>query len=157
MKNTQIFHFTSWPFQTVFTCPNSIIKTEKHCAKHVQSETKNKFCKIKCVKLSFYKFVYFLLLLLLSTLWIYYFHCFPISFLLLYLSFHLDPVRHHPDFPHFSHFHPDSTSTFYEISYFSSKTKTSLYHYYIILVPNHCLYHLRRYRWYHQKRLPWSA
>ena len=43
MKNTQISHFTFQPFQTVFTCPNAIIKTEKHCTKHVQRETKNKF------------------------------------------------------------------------------------------------------------------
>ena len=47
-KNTQIFHFTQ-PFQTIFTCPNSIIKTEKHCTKYVQSETKKKFCETKCV------------------------------------------------------------------------------------------------------------
>ena len=53
-------------------------------------------------KLSFYKCVHFLLFLLLSTLWIYQFHCFPILFLLLYLSFHLDSVHHHPDFPHIS-------------------------------------------------------
>ena len=102
MKNTQISHFTQ-PFQTVFTCPNSIIKIEKHFAKYVESETKNKFCKTKCVKLNFYKCVNFLLFLLLSTLWIYHFYCFPISFLLFYLSFHLDSVHHHPDFPHFSH------------------------------------------------------
>ena len=50
MKNTQIFHST-WPFQTVFTCPNSIIKAENHCAKYVQSETKNKFCKIKFIQM----------------------------------------------------------------------------------------------------------
>ena len=67
MKKTQVFHFTE-PFQTVFTCPNSIIKTEKHCAEYVQSETKNKFCKIKCVKQNFYKCVHFLLFLLLPTL-----------------------------------------------------------------------------------------
>ena len=52
MKNTQIFYFT-YPFQMVFICPNSIIKTEKHCTKYVPSETKNKFCKTKCVKLNF--------------------------------------------------------------------------------------------------------
>ena len=77
MKNTQIFHFT-YPFQTVFTFPNSIIKREKHCAKYVQSETKNKFCKTKCAKLNFYKCVHFLLFLLLSALLIYYFCCFSI-------------------------------------------------------------------------------
>ena len=107
MKNTKIFHFT-YPFQTVFTCPNSIIKTEKHCAKYVQSETKNKFCETKCVKLNFYNCVHFLLFLRLSTLWIYLFHCFPISFLLLYLTFHLDYLHRYSDFPHFPHFHPDS-------------------------------------------------
>ena len=120
MKNTQIFHFT-WPFQTVFTCPNPIIKIEKHCAKHVQSETKNKFCEIKCVKLNFYKCAHFLWFLLLSTLWIYHFHCFSILFLLLYYfytistiytSFHLDFLHRHPDFPHSPHFHPDSRPGF---------------------------------------------
>ena len=65
MKNTEIFHFR---------------KTEKHCSKYVQSETKNKFCKTKCLKLNFYKCVHFLLFLLLSTFWIYYFYCFPIHF-----------------------------------------------------------------------------
>ena len=107
MKNTKIFHFT-YPFQTVFTCPNSVIKTEKHCAKYVQRETKNKFCETKCVKLNFYNCVHFLLFLILSTLWIYLFHCFRISFLLLYLNFHLDYLYRYPDFPHFLHFHPDS-------------------------------------------------
>ena len=96
MKNTQVFHF-SYPFQTVFTYPNSIIKTEKHCAKYVQSENKHQFCKTKCVKLNFYKCVHFLLFLLFPTLWIYHFHCFPISFVLLYLSFYLDSVHHHHD------------------------------------------------------------
>ena len=76
--------------------------------KYAQSETKNKFCKTKCVKLNFYKCVHFLLFLFLFTLWIYHFYCFPISFLLLYLSFHLDSVNHHSDFLHFSHFLPGS-------------------------------------------------
>ena len=40
---------------------NSIIKTDKHCTKYVQNKTRNKFCKTKCVKLNFYKFVHFLL------------------------------------------------------------------------------------------------
>ena len=93
MKNTEIFHFR---------------KTEKHCSKDVQSETKNKFCKTKCLKLNFYKCVHFLLFLLLSTFWIYYSY----SFLLLHLSFHLDSVHHDPDFPHFSHFHQDSRPRF---------------------------------------------
>ena len=61
MKNTYIFLFTQ-PFQPVFTCPNSMIKTERYCAKYIQSKTKNTFCKTKCVKLIFYKFVHFLLL-----------------------------------------------------------------------------------------------
>ena len=82
-------------------------KNRKHCVKYVQSETKNKFCKTKCVILNFCKCVHFLLFLLLSTLWIYHFYCFPISFLLLYLSFHLDSVHHHHDFPYFLDFHPD--------------------------------------------------
>ena len=47
MKNIQIFHFTQ-PLRSVFTCPNSIIKTERHCAKYVQSKTKNKLCKSMC-------------------------------------------------------------------------------------------------------------
>ena len=29
------------------------------------------------------------------------------SFLMLYLSLHLDPLQLHPDVPYFSHFHPD--------------------------------------------------
>ena len=100
-----------FPFYRAF--PTSIYlskfnnKTERHCAKYVQSKTKNKFWKIKCVKLSFYKCVHFLLLWLLSTLWIYHFYGRPILFLLLYLSFHLDSLHRHPDFPHFSHFYQD--------------------------------------------------
>ena len=110
------------------------MKTEKHWAKYIQSKTKNKFCKTKCVKLNFYKCVSFLLLWLLSTLWIYHFHCFPISFLLLYLSsFHLDSLHRHPDFPHFLHFHTDSRPIFQENSYFSSKTNTPLHYYCITL------------------------
>ena len=45
----------------------SMTKTEKHCAKCVQIETENKCCKIKCVKLNFYKCVHFVSSLLLST------------------------------------------------------------------------------------------
>ena len=37
----------------VFTCPNSIIKTENHCAKYVQSETKNKFLQMCSFSISF--------------------------------------------------------------------------------------------------------
>ena len=62
------------------------------------SKTKNKFCKTKCVKLNFYKCFHFLLLWRLSTVWIYHFYCFPFSFLLLYLSFHIDSLHRHPDF-----------------------------------------------------------
>ena len=113
----------------VFTFTNSIIKTEKDCAKYVQRETKNKFFKTKCLKLNFYKRVHFLLFVLLSTLWIYHFHCFPISFLLLYLSFHLDPVHHKLDFPLYSHFHQIPE----ENSYFNSKTNTPLCYYCITL------------------------
>ena len=47
----------------VFFSQKSIFfNTEKHCAKNVQSETENKFCKTKCVKLNYYKcaiFCYF--------------------------------------------------------------------------------------------------
>ena len=149
----QIFHFT-WPFQTVCTCPNSIIKTEKHCAKYVQSETKNKFCKTKCVKLNFYKCVHFLLFLLLSTCWIYHFCCLPISFLLLYLSFHLDSVHHHPDFPHISISTQIPDQDFKKIA--TSVQKRTL-RFAITAkpwVPNQCLHHLRLYQWYHQKKLP---
>ena len=64
--------------------------------------------QIKCVKQSFYKCAVFLLFWLLSTLWIYHFHCYSVSFLSLYLSFHFDSQHRHPDSPHFSHFHPDS-------------------------------------------------
>ena len=66
----------------------------------MQNKSKVKL-KTKCVKINFYKCVHFLLFSLLSTLWIYHFHCFPISFLLLYLSFHLDSPHRHPNFPHF--------------------------------------------------------
>ena len=59
------------------------------CAKLVQSKTKNEFCKTKCVKLNFYKNVNFHLCSILSTVWIYHFHCFPMSFLLLNLTFTL--------------------------------------------------------------------
>ena len=111
LQNTLVAAFVNWNLEKSTSLnskgPNSITKTGKHCAKYVQSKTKNKFCKTKCVKLNFYKCVHFLLLWLLSTLWIYHFYCFPISFLLLYLSFHLDSLHRHPDFPHFSHCHPD--------------------------------------------------
>ena len=130
------------------------MKKEKHCAKYVQSKTS--FCKTKCVKLNFYRFVNFLLFWLLSILWFYHFHCFPISFLLLYLSFHLDSLHHHPDFPHFLQFHTDSRPKFQENSYFSSKMNTPLCYYCITSVQNHCLHHLRRHQWYHKnKSLTW--
>ena len=126
MKNTQIF-------QPLFICPNLIMKTVKHCAKYVQSKTKNKFCKTKCVKLNFYKCVNFLLSWLLWTLWICHFHCFPTPFLLLCLRFHLDSLHRHPDFPHLSHFHTDSRARFQKNSYFSSKTNTTFCYYCITL------------------------
>ena len=70
-----------FPFYLAFpTGPNSMIKTERQCAKYVQSKTKNKFCKTKCAKLNFYKCAHFVLFLLLSTPWIYHLRCFPISF-----------------------------------------------------------------------------
>ena len=121
------------PSQPVFTCSKSIIKTERHCAQYVQSKTKNKFCKTKCVKPSFYKYTHFLLLCFLSTLWTYHFHCFSMSFLLLYLSFHLDSLHRHPDPWDFSHFHPDSRPRFYKNSYFISKTNIPLCYYFITL------------------------
>ena len=46
-----------------------------------------------------------LLFWLISNLWIYYFHCYSMLFLLLYLNFTL---HRHPDSPHFSHFFSDS-------------------------------------------------
>ena len=52
-----------FPFYLAFiTCPNSMIKIERQCAKYVQSKTKNKFCKTKCAKLNFYNSAHFLLL-----------------------------------------------------------------------------------------------
>ena len=41
-------------------------------------KTKNKFGKSNCVNLSSYKWGYFLLFWLLSTIWIYHFHCFSL-------------------------------------------------------------------------------
>ena len=38
---------------------------------------------------------------ILSTLWIYYFHCYRMSLLLLYLRFHMDSLHHHHDSPQF--------------------------------------------------------
>ena len=86
-----------------------------------------------CQRKFSYNCVNFLLFWLLLTLWIYHFHCFPISFLLLYLSFHLDSLNRHPDFPRFSHFHTDSRPRFQENSYFSLKTNTPLCYYCITL------------------------
>ena len=91
MKNTQIF-FYYFLFFILFTCPNSIIKTEKHCTKYVQSETENKFCKTKCAKLNFYKNAHFVLFLLLSTRRIYHLRCFPISF---HLDFYIATLISH--------------------------------------------------------------
>ena len=65
--------------------------------------------QILCLKLSHYKCAYFLLFWLLSTLSIYQFHCYSMSLLLLYLSFHLDSLHCHPDSPYFSHFNLEST------------------------------------------------
>ena len=48
-------------------------------------------------------------------------------------KFHLDSLHRHPDWPHFSHFHPDSKLRFQENSYFSSKTNTPLCFYCITL------------------------
>ena len=58
---------------------------------------------------------------------------FPLLFYLLYLSFRLDSVHHHPDFLHFSHFHADSRQILSENRYFSSKTNTPLCYYCITL------------------------
>ena len=74
------------------------------------------------MKLYFYKCAHFLLVWLLSTFWIYHFDSYSISFLLLYLSFHLESLHFYPYSPHFHpdflnslnfhpdclHFHPDS-------------------------------------------------
>ena len=84
-------------FSVLFSLSNRYLpvqQTERHCAKYVQSKAKNKFCKTKCVKLNFYKCV--ILFRLLSTLSIYHFYCFSISFPLLYLSFRLDSLHTHP-------------------------------------------------------------
>ena len=64
--------------------------------------------QIKCLKLSCYKCIYFLLFWLFSAVWIYHFHCYSMSFLPLYLNFHLDFLHRHPDSPHFAYFYPDS-------------------------------------------------
>ena len=63
--------------------------------------------QIEYVKLSVYKCAHFLSFWLLSTFLIFHFHCYFISILPLYLSFHLDSLHCHTDSPHFSHFHPD--------------------------------------------------
>ena len=76
-------------------------------AKYAQSYQERH--RIKCVNLRFYKCAHFLLFWLLSTLWIYHFHCYSMPFLPLYLSFHIDSLHRYPDSPHFSHFHPDSS------------------------------------------------
>ena len=106
------------------------MKTVQHCAKYVQSKIENKFCKTKCVKKFFLQMR---LIWLLFTLWIYHFHCFPVSFLLLYLSFRLDSLHCQPDLLRFSHFHIDSRPRFQENSYFSLKTNTPLCYYCITL------------------------
>ena len=97
MKMTLIFHFT-FPSQPAFTCSKSIIKTERHCAN--MSNVKQERHQVKCVELSFDKCAHLLLFWLLSTLWIYYLHCCSMSFLALYLSFHLDSLHLHPDSLH---------------------------------------------------------
>ena len=58
---------------------------------------------------------------------------FLLLFYLLYLSFRLDSVHHHPDFLHFSHFHADSRQILSENRYFSSKTNTPFCYYCITL------------------------
>ena len=60
------------------------------------------------MKLSFH----FPLLGLLSTLWIYHFHQYSMSFLPLYTSFHLDSLYCQPDSPYFAHFHPDFPNSY---------------------------------------------
>ena len=116
----------------VFFSQKSIFfNTEKHCAKNVQSETENKFCKTKCVKLNYYKCAHFLLFLFLSILWIYHFHCFPILFLLLYLSFHLDSVWAPPWFPALFASPPRFQTKI--LSYFSLKVDTPFCYYCLTL------------------------
>ena len=153
MKNKQIFHFT-YPFQTVFTCPNSMIKAEKHCAKYVQSENKNKFWKTKGVKQNIYKCVRFLLFLLLSTLWIYHFHCFPFSFLLLYLSFHLVLDINALISRIFGIFSQIPDQDFKKRVTLVQKRTLPFVTTAYPSVPNHCLHHLIRHHWYHQKEFP---
>ena len=86
-------------------------KNRKALCEICPRQNKNKFYKTKCVKLHFYKCVHFL----------YYFDfsllfesiiSFPMSFLLLYLSSHLDSLHRYPNFPHFLHFHPNSRPRF---------------------------------------------
>ena len=89
-------------------------------------------CKAKFLQM-WSLFYYFYCSLLFSFITLYHLHCFLSSFLLLYLSFHLDSVHHHPDFPHFLHFHLDSRPSFLENSCFSSKTNSPLYYYCITL------------------------
>ena len=53
-------------------------------------------CKTKFLQLCLFSIIFTSLHSLNSS-----FQCFPIWFLLLYLSFHLDSLHRHPDFPHF--------------------------------------------------------
>ena len=62
----------------------------------------------RSVRVNFYKCAHFVLFWLLSTIWIYHFNCYSMSFLPIYLIFHLDSLHCHPDSPHSSHVHPDS-------------------------------------------------
>ena len=88
-------------------------------------------CKTKLQMCS--SFYYFYFSPLFSFITLYHLLWFLSSFLLLYLSFHLDSVHHHADFPHFLHFHLDSRPRLLENSYFSSKVNTPLYYYCITL------------------------
>ena len=108
--------------------------------------------KINFVKLNFYKCAHFLLLWFLSTLCVYPFHCFSMSFLLLYLSFHLDSLHHHPDSLHLLYSTQIPDSDFKKIvTLVKKQTHIFVTSAYIIhTIGNHCLHHLRH-QWYHQK------
>ena len=104
------------------------------------------------MKLNFYKCAHFLLLWFLSTLWVYPFHCFSMSFLLLYLIFTLIPciTTLIPCIFCISTQIPDSD--FRKIvTLVKKQTHIFVTSAYIIhTIGNHCLHHLRH-QWYHQK------
>ena len=80
----------------IITCSKSIITTKRTCVKYAQYKQQNH--QVKYVKLSFYKCAHFLLTWLLSTLWIYHFHCWPMLFLPI--------LKFPPSFPLCPHWFP---------------------------------------------------